>query len=391
MLGKGYLHIYDFDVLFKGYGSLQVGLPEQLASVIFTGTGVLYTNGTTDYIRAYFPGMAGQLFETVDGYGGVSGTFPPMAVALEEYAFVPSGLEYIFALFPSMVCSMTTTDIDPGEINATFPSLVGRIYEEEEYGEISATFPSQYGLLFEGGPPQEAWLLETILCLDAARGDIEHIIFIDETGTITNTVSASRILIAAIIEQVTASDSASLLATFYAPGFEAGTIYADGNLEVGSLPGLEIEDRVWVVNIDTGASSQYYNFGFNSFFTDEATGIDYGVADDGIYQLDVTTDQDSAIEYLLEVGKSNYGSHRQKKSYAVYVGAKLNGDTFLKVDIDGIEKVYSVGNTASMQPTRVGLSHRHTGTYWNLTLVGNDCNISDIEFKLLPRGRRTSD
>ena len=389
------LDIIDYEVLFSNSVELTIHESESITFECEVG---LYANSTSDYVNASMPAMAGFARESAGAYGAVYATMPAMTASIEGGFYVPPAIQYVFGVMPAMTAFVSLGTESSISIDADMPAMMGRAYESA-YGEVSTTLPMMQVLAYEDPTPGELWVISKVFAMDGYHTPIQHIIFLNSTGQITSTFSGTIIQILTILEQLQASGTSTLLGTYILS--MTSSLIASGDMSqiVGIVvdgttsytPALNEDGRVWVVNIDTGASSQYDDFGFNSFFTDETTGIDYGVADDGIYELGSSTDQDAAIEYLLEVGKSNYGSHRQKKSYAVYVGARLNGDTFLKVDIDGIEKVYSVGNTASMQPTRVGLSHRHTGTYWNLTLVGNDCNISDIEFKLLPRGRRTSD
>lgn len=220
--------------------------------------------------------------------------------------------------------------------------------------------------------------------------NLELLLVFTSTGTLSSSFTGTRVIIQEMLSTLVASDSFSFLLT-YKFDLISSIIGSDIILaQVGNKPVFDSTARVWAVNLDTEASSQYDNYGFNSLFTDEQTGIDYGITDDGIYSIDSDTDSGEDIEFLIDTGRTNYGSRKQKKSYAVYIGASSTGDVFLKLDIDGVVKIYSADVSPVMKPNRVGLSHRHTGTYWNLVLTGTTSEISDIEFTLLPRGRRTN-
>ena len=387
--GAGLLQGGTCKAFLEGAGSLIY----QQTAAICSGSGTLYAKSSSDYIRANFPSFGCQMFETVDGYGAINVTFPAFTAYLEELAFVPATPEFIFALFPAFVCSMTTTTIGRGSINTNLPALVGRIFEEEEYGELSATFPVGWGMMFEGPPVGTKYLLETVYALDASKTVYEHIVFINNVGTIVDTITATRIAIASIIEQITASDSYTVIGTFTAPLMEtativdtmiAGVMQADGS----EAAILDKTARVWVVNMDTGASSQYDDYGFNSWFKDEETGEIFGLADDGIYRLDGDTDAGVQIDAEIEFGKTDHGTYLDKKATSVHVGISSDQKMYMKVQADGVEKIYQLDSYGSeIKARRVPVLYNHHGSYWNFTLMnadGCDFELAGIEWQFTP-------
>jgi hypothetical protein len=149
--------------------------------------------------------------------------------------------------------------------------------------------------------------------------------------------------------------------------------------------------RVWVVNMDTGASSQYDNYGFNSFF--ERDGIYYGIADDGIYKLDGDNDVGVGIDSVIEIGKSNYGTYKIKSSQGIYIGCSSTGKIFAKVVTERMEKIYEMSfNSTTLQIQKIPISYKHIGSEWNVIITndsGCDFNIADIDFKLVITTRRS--
>ncbi len=153
---------------------------------------------------------------------------------------------------------------------------------------------------------------------------------------------------------------------------------------------LDDDGMVWVVNTETGASSQYEQYGFNSFF--KRDGISYGVADDGIYKLDGDDDEGANISALVNFGKSDFGISFKKKVPYFYIGIGSDGLMFLKCDVDGSEYIYEMRSSSTdMKNHRVDVGKGFEGTYWNTTLLnkeGADFVIATVQFKPLISSRR---
>jgi hypothetical protein len=155
-------------------------------------------------------------------------------------------------------------------------------------------------------------------------------------------------------------------------------------------PDLDTEGRVWVVNTDTGASSQYEQYGFNSFF--KRDGISYGIANDGIYKLDGDDDAGVDISALVNFGKSNFGITHKKKAPYIYVGIGSDGLMYLKCNVDGSEYVYTMrSSSTAVKNHRFDTGKGLEGTYWNLELMnkeGADFVIASVQFQPLISSRR---
>jgi len=383
--GTGLLQAGTCKAFLEGTGSLTY----QQTTAICSGAGTLYAKSSSDYIRANFPAFGCQMFETVDGYGAIDATFPALTAYLEELAFVPATPEFIFAMLPALVCSMTTTTIGRGEVNADFPSLIGRMFEEAEYGELSVIFSSRWGMMFEGPPVGTKYLLEEIYVLDASKTVVEHIIFINNTGTIVDTITATRIAIANILEQLTVSDSYTVVGTFTAVLSEDIVAINTTIAGQGTTAILDKTARVWVVNIDTEATSQYDNYGYNSFYTYE--GKNYGVAMDGIYELTGTTDNGDLIDALVDFGRSDLGSFYKKRVTSAYLGLNSSGKLSLTVETDGQTRTFLMKDSSSVTTRhRVNMGSILSGYYWNFIITNNGYNfdLENIMFEIMQLNRR---
>jgi hypothetical protein len=392
MQGAGFLYIYDYDVLFKGSGSVQFGPSEQLAGVTFTGAGHLIPNASTDYGRATFPAFVGQGFDAgLDGYGHGSGVLPGLVGWGESSTYIPEEGQYGFGLFPILYGGGVSIGVGVSTANVSFPAFVCQ-GGEGDYGHGAGVLPSIKGYGVDDFTPGSAPMVTIMYVLGAFAPAMDHIVFINNIGQIVDTITASRELIQHVIESLSAEGSFTILGEYMA--------YFDSSLAIrGDSPGfidgkaaVNQGSRVWVVNMETGASSQYDDYGFESFFQDENTGEYFGVAEDGIYRLDGDNDAGVDINSLLEIGSSNYGTHRIKKSTGLYVGCSSTGKLYMKVVTDGVERIYQMTNhSATVQIHKIPISHRQLGTQWNLTLMnadGDDFDVSTIDFRIIETTRR---
>ena len=243
--------------------------------------------------------------------------------------------------------------------------------------------------MFEGPPVGTKYLLEEIYVLDASKTVVEHIIFINNTGTIVDTITATRIAIANILEQLTVSDSYTVVGTFTAVLSEDIVAINTTIAGQGTTAILDKTARVWVVNIDTEATSQYDNYGYNSFYTYE--GKNYGVAMDGIYELTGTTDNGDLIDALVDFGRSDLGSFYKKRVTSAYLGLNSSGKLSLTVETDGQTRTFLMKDSSSVTTRhRVNMGSILSGYYWNFIITNNGYNfdLENIMFEIMQLNRR---
>lgn len=162
-------------------------------------------------------------------------------------------------------------------------------------------------------------------------------------------------------------------------------------MNIGSIPDINTGGRVWVVNVDTAATTRYADYAFNSFFTRE--GIGYGVASDGVYQLSGDTDSGELIDAFLAFGETRLGSVYDKRLPAVYINVMSENRMILMVEVDESAPVYYEArtNTDVLDITRVDIGRGLKGANWTFTLLnkdGCDFNLSTLEFTPVKVARR---
>lgn len=162
---------------------------------------------------------------------------------------------------------------------------------------------------------------------------------------------------------------------------------------IGGAPLVSLDDDwnvVWVVNAETGGSTRYENYAFNSFaFID---GAYYGCRADGIYRLDGDTDAGDPIQAMVSFGKQDFGTSAMKSVTNAYVGLSSAGRMFLKVRVGDHDYTYAArGSSEHLQAQRFDIGRGLRGTYIEFELYnadGDDFELASVEFVAIPLSRR---
>jgi hypothetical protein len=219
---------------------------------------------------------------------------------------------------------------------------------------------------------------------------IDLVMILNSSGLLTSTFSMTREKALELMSQLTGQSSQSMIGVYGMDIQSDMSVLSLYLANVDDLPDLHENGVIWVVNLDTGASSQYEQYGFNSFFTRD--GIHYGVADDGIYKLEGDDDNGQPIESMAALPRSNLGDGYLKNVPNFYVGVSSTGRMILKAVADGQEYLYEARSSSEELKThRIDLGRGLEGTFWQFTLMnqeGCDFEIADIEFVPVVRKRR---
>jgi hypothetical protein len=255
-----------------------------------------------------------------------------------------------------------------GTYNNTYPDCVWRrvtIYQEPLELQSTVTGTSTLGLVRD------------VLMVLNSEGEVQS----------TLTLTRNRIL--SLLSEAEASSSLNMvgiLGLTLESSLNAGSL---AMLQVGDLPDFQ-GGVVWVVNMDSGASSQYEQFGFNSFFT--RNGVDYGVAADGIYKLEGESDNGREIQAVAVLPRTDMGDPRIKHVPHFYAGISSTGRMILKVEADGNTYYYDArGSSEVLKNQRFDIGRGLEGNYWQLTLLnrdGCDFELDSIEWTPAVRQRR---
>ena len=151
----------------------------------------------------------------------------------------------------------------------------------------------------------------------------------------------------------------------------------------------------WVMQTATFGFSEYTNFPFNDLVS--VGGRYFGVASDGLYELEGDTDDGAAIDAHIRTGLLDMGSHFLKDAKAAYIGYNSKGEVFLKVatTMKGQKEEWwyrlKQGPAQSLRDGRVTIGRGLRAKYWQFevaNLEGADFDLDDIHIMYNVLSRR---
>ena len=147
----------------------------------------------------------------------------------------------------------------------------------------------------------------------------------------------------------------------------------------------------WAVNLSNSAHTRYENFPFTSFT--EFDGKIIAASDNGLFVLGGHDDAGEAIDSLILLARSDFGSSKQKRVSEVYLGVESDGQLRLRI-IDDNEEVFDYTprvDRANMSGVRVQIGKGLVSRYWQLELAnvdGADFELDTLEFNVHKASRR---
>lgn len=278
---------------------------------------------------------------------------------------VPEGM--ILTLPPLSWGGMRIQRIKPGEIDADMPVPELRM-GDYAYGGIEVGISAPTLVMRSPPPPGVArtWR-EFGASVDSWTFQIQYDEVITEEATLEDALNVDQLEGSTTEEEAEADDSWTFVVDPVADVAESPEAADSWNFYVTPAAPLEPGTSAWAVNLDTGASSRYEGYGFNSFF--ERDGVRYGVASDGIYRLDADRDSGEHIEARLYVVQTDFGSDRVKYVPKVYVGGTSARPIHVTMSADGVERTYQARNaSANLDVHRVDLGVGVKANYWGVTI-----------------------
>lgn len=118
----------------------------------------------------------------------------------------------------------------------------------------------------------------------------------------------------------------------------------------------------------------------------------YGMAADGLYLLEGTTDDGQPIEWVLRTGTTDFGKPEKKNTASAYVGGRLGpATTFTVLTGEKLESSYdyTTPRGATAQNYRQKFGRGLDARYYAFQLAGSgELELDDITFEVIPRTRR---
>lgn len=389
MKGVGTLTAGEAIVRLRGTSSLTT---KYKPSATLTGTSSLTAASTyrRGRIEADLPALLCRMLDS--DFSEIRADLPALTLEVAE-EYVPLAAQTIYGNLPEIVFSGFMSRSRSGDIDANFPPMLFKA-GDFNFGELNASLPALQTLLWEDPTPLKFDFDNLVYTAGSVSAFVDYVFIFDSTANVLEVLTVSRELVASIAEVIQAGLEQSMLSDYSISFYSAAWANLETLAAFSGVPayagGADGGPRVWVVNIETKASSQYDNYGFNSFM--EIDGQYYGVADDGIYRLDGDDDAGANINALVEVGKSHLGSAQKKKVLNVYAGASSDGKLLLKVNADGQEYTYEArSNTTTLENNRFDVGRGLDGNYFNFTLLnqnGDDFDLETVAFEPIILSRK---
>jgi len=411
MVGESLLDVSMQPVVYMdGVGQLDVSFS---TAVVMTGTGTLSATMSNDvaFLDVEFEGT-GQLtgsiqiggnglvtlqpLEVLGGdydFQGVGSTsLPYLTVSGTEGAYVPVQPSYGYLTLPFMsVFALGSTEhTGNSDLDLPYVAVLGGDYAYG-FGDMTLNVGIYAGGWGELIGDDELYLFSGsyVKSAETAFGT-DVVLILNSFGSLVDSLTLTRQDTLALISQLQQSSIFSLSQSYVLSLVSTTQGYSLQTLALQTGASVPDGSAVWVINLETSASTRYDGYGFNSFFQRDKKY--YGVADDGIYLLEGETDNGAPIDALIDLGKSNQPSTKVKHVPSVYLGVASDGKMILKVDADGIMRYYEARtNSEALRQHRVDVGRGTRGVFWNFTVMnqnGDDFELANVEFQPITVQRR---
>lgn len=316
-------------------------------------------------------------------YGGAICTLQPLEGLGAAEALRPS-LAICDGVLPLLTGVGSGLSGTIGGSTSQFEPLLG-IASDRPYGAVSAAFEPMYGYGRELDDAERSLIV--MFSGSHVRSEMEPAGVL--VLTFTSSMTAASLITFDYRSYLEVFSSASVDTPFAAASYVALEIISTATST--ALYGmLGSPSDVWVVNVDTGATSRYEAFDFNSFA--EIDGHYFGCRADGIYELEGDTDDGDPIRAMVSFGKQDFGTSALKRITNAYVGVSSTGKLVLKVIADGAEYDYVARDSSEYMQTQrfdTGRGLRLNQLEFELyNQDGDDFELSSVEFAVLTTERR---
>jgi len=383
---------------------------EAFVGAIVSGTGTI--SGTAAVSVALGGATISSLiylFGDLQNYGG-RGFIGPL-VSLGSDRELAQGIAYLPALYSAadgdfyipplgsrhyaVLTGLTSVGIlkNPDLGVGILPALVSQGWDNS-FDDSDGGGLSYFGPLIGSGAEGlrlEALMPSYVFALNAIYTEMDIVVVFSSNMTVADVYTATRILVQEYLESATTDDTFSFLGSYLIDLSELLGATSSFLSNIGVQPGTITENTTtWVFNVDNGGTTQYDNYGFNSF---AKRGTEYlAAAPDGIYTLSGDDDEGTDISAEISLALSRYATPQAKYFPTIYLGVTSTGKMILKANVDGTDWLFEANNTtATMANQRVDLGKGLRGSHWHFTILnqnGVDFDLESVEFLPLVSSRR---
>ncbi len=372
----------------SGTADYKIGLRAQITSTVAVTALLSYSQGI-----GYIPSLVsyGADYEATSG-----SSYLPSLYSEAHSWYVPSrlteGFGMLLGLTSAGFCGQSTLGeayLNPLVSAGWLRNALDDPYSAENmvgYGELPVL-----GSFGRDGERLEVTFDSFLFGLSAFDSQLDLLVVFSSEFGYADVYTARRSLLATYLDSLGFSYDNTCLGVYELAMPEVLGFGSSLTALLNALPGSFTEDSTtWVFNLDNKGSTQYDNFGFNSF---AKRGDDYlAAAVDGIYSLGSDSDAGEEISAEVDLATSAFRTPQIKYFPAVYLGVTSTGQLLLKANVDGTDWLFEANNSsANMANQRVDLGRGLRGSHWRFTLLnqnGLDFDLESVEFLPLVSSRR---
>jgi hypothetical protein len=303
--------------------------------------------------------------DSEDGYSSLDLDITvPVFSAGDEY--IPPQLNVLDLLIGPVVIDMDGVRVRTGDLDMDITVPVFHA-EEENYSSLDMDITAPVFSAYQS-PPGYMLLYNDLMVSDSNTIMKDVVIPLYMGLVATDNLQMFKDILMVMSMGLTVSDDHQIFADKQIAINEVCTFLDSMRFSVDDLPDHS-GGVAWVMNIASGATSLFLDYGFNSFMN--VDGIACGITDGGIYKLQETSAvvPSSGIDY----GLSNFGSPRKKRIPHFYAAVASTGKVYLRLLADGVEVEYfALSFSDYVEPNKINVGRGLFAVYWNPMIIAPD-------------------
>lgn len=335
------------------------------------------------------------MFAATGAYAELRADLPALIFAGEAGLITPSYAVGNFSL-PPLAFGGSVLVGETATLDAELPRME-MLAADHAYGELRGVLEPLGGMLLAYEDNFQA-SMSSLTGVATALQALNLLVVTMQGGVVVAAELLPEILLSAeMVEQLGVGSALALSAVVEAAmkaaaraGSELGTRGGPGGPGGPGDPGAGGDTQVWVVNLDSNASTTYSNYDYNSFA--RIGDRFYGASDFGLFELAGDDDAGEPIEASISLGKLDFGTKALKTISEAYVGMAGEAELYVKVIAEGRAFIYKArGFGPDLKQRRVEVGRGLSASYHTVELFnkdGADFEIDSVLFRVADLKRK---
>lgn len=403
--------------LFAGYDTVREAALVTRGSGSVTGTFqklVGHAGIPQRYVTGTFRLLQGTI--SAGGHGSVTGSFQKLS------GTVGIRTSYVRGSFQKLTATIGSGGFIPAPPTTARGSLLplqGAVHGlTGGIGGVTGTFRKLDAMI---GKPRQGKVVGSFLPLAAQiLSNPPGVVFLDSYAAVHDEITVATLLVLNIDSSGVATDAYVVQVTATGSDLESAALAADSwvisqvdtitfdstakaydqmglGTVLGSLGQIADGSAVWVLNVDTKASTRYESFPYTSLATH--AGRLFGTKADGVYLLEGADDAGTPIQSSFATGQLDFADEHDltkagalKRVVAAYLGVASDKSMYLKIVANGQEFLYVArASSPTLMQQRVDPGRGLRANYYSFEVFnaqGSDFDLDSLDFVAIKLPRR---